>query len=535
MPKLEENPKDIFQKKLKIALRKSERPPFIFAGSGISINYCGIPTWINLLKDFVESNRGCFAYDFGYYSSQCSGKPLQIASNLAKEFHEYWWKSDEYKINRKEYGHIAQGDTEIAFKIELAHFVESKRKIKAELKDEIDLMSKSIISGILTTNWDDFLQQVFSEFNIVIGQKETIFSDQKSIGELYKIHGCVSKPESLVVTSKDYEIFMKDNHYLNAKLLTLFVEYPIIFMGYSLSDPNIEIILKNLISCLDEKLFHSDKLRDRLFFVEWQINPCSPSIETSTYTMNQTSIPLQKIKVHYFRDIWEVLGELPRTLPVKLIRQLQNMVYEFVTTTSATKKVLVHGLDELEAIEDLEVVVGFGNISKIQEKGIIGLKVIDLIKDILFDTISKESYNDIAEQLLHTLITKTTYCPFFKYNKEIGNLCEDNSLKNYTNNNFTLDRSKNITLEDYQLASQRLKMKAQLQKYNCIEELIEDLSVIHAIQRIPYLDYFKIDPKVLRQFLIENWDKYHTGNNYSSGYRKCVCLLDFIENANHKN
>ena len=56
MSKLEKTQEDIFKRKFKSALLKSERPPFIFAGSGVSINYYGIPTWINLLKAFVENN-----------------------------------------------------------------------------------------------------------------------------------------------------------------------------------------------------------------------------------------------------------------------------------------------------------------------------------------------------------------------------------------------------------------------------------------------------------------------------------------------
>ena len=43
------------------------------------------------------------------------------------------------------------------------------------------------------------------------------------------------------------------------------------------------------------------------------------------------------------------------------------MVFDFVTTSTPTGKILVHGMDELDKIENLEVVVGFGNISKLEE------------------------------------------------------------------------------------------------------------------------------------------------------------------------
>ena len=192
-----------FRNKFINALSQSQRPPFLFIGSGVSIRYYSIPTWISLLEGFVADNKDCFAYEFGYYSSKCSNEPLMIASKLAEEFHEYWWKSDKYSISRNLHQKIAGKDTEIAFKIELSNFVKKCIKRRSELEDEISMISSAVISGILTTNWDDFMQNCFTDFQVEIGQKEAIFADQRSIGELYKIHGCTSKPESLVVTSRD--------------------------------------------------------------------------------------------------------------------------------------------------------------------------------------------------------------------------------------------------------------------------------------------------------------------------------------------
>lgn len=523
-----------FKQKLKKMLVKHDCPPFLFVGSGISIRYCSIPTWIGLLRGFVESNKGCFKHHFGYYSSKCSNEPLKIASSLAEEFHEHWWQSDEYEISRTEFSEIASSDIETAFKIELAKYVENRKKLKPELEPEISLISQAVISGILTTNWDDFLQDLFPDFQAEIGQKEAIFADHKSIGELYKIHGCTSKPQSLVVTTKDYEKFIENNHYLNAKLLTLFAEYPIIFMGYSLSDPNIELILKNLISCLDKDLFHAEKLQNRLFFVEWQNQPCVPTIETSTYTANSITIPLTKIKVHEYSDIWEVLADLPRTLPVKTLRQLQKMVFEFVSSSKPSGKILVHGYEELDKIDELEVVVGFGNISKLQDRGLIGLKGKDLMEDILFDKLPKQNYQEIVEKVLPQIIRQNVFIPFFKYQKFVNNLNEDNSLKLWESNNFTLIRSSTITIEDYRAESNKTRITNLVQKYGSLSSMIADSKPIHTIQWIPFLEKDKIDKETLRDFLKKNWKTFGAKETtYSSHYRKCICLLDYLEYANH--
>ena len=73
------------------------------------------------------------------------------------------------------------------------------------------------------------------------------------IGEVYKIHGSVDSPNSLVFTSEDYASFENNLKVIAAKLLNLALEYPIIFIGYSLEDENVLKIFETLIESLTEK------------------------------------------------------------------------------------------------------------------------------------------------------------------------------------------------------------------------------------------------------------------------------------------
>jgi hypothetical protein len=49
-----------FKEELKKLITKSDTPPYLFVGSGMSIRYYNIPTWMNILKKFVDDNKDCF-------------------------------------------------------------------------------------------------------------------------------------------------------------------------------------------------------------------------------------------------------------------------------------------------------------------------------------------------------------------------------------------------------------------------------------------------------------------------------------------
>lgn len=69
---------------------------------------------------------------------------------------------------------------------------------------------------------------------------------------ILKIHGDVSKPESIVVTDEDYIQFvlrMSDkhpHHPFGKNVLTHLIKWPTLFIGYSLTDYNLRLLFKTL-------------------------------------------------------------------------------------------------------------------------------------------------------------------------------------------------------------------------------------------------------------------------------------------------
>lgn len=208
-------------------------------------------------------------HPFEYYLTKADGSLPKTATLISDDFHEHWWKHPDFEDSRTAAkAHLKGRDS--CLKYEIAKYISGKKYthgVEPLLDQEIALLKKSMVDGIITTNWDLFLESVFPDFRVFVGQESVLFSNPQGIAEIYKIHGCVTAPSSLVLTDADYENFARKNPYLAAKLLTAFVEHPVVFLGYSLSDPNILAILGSLASCLSVEGI--DKLKNRLIVVQW--------------------------------------------------------------------------------------------------------------------------------------------------------------------------------------------------------------------------------------------------------------------------
>ena len=238
-----------FKKILTEHFKQFESSPFLFVGSGMSRRYLGSENWEELLKKF------CALVNENYVKirSQANGDLTEIASILANIYSDTWWGS-EFKGNKDlEYSeHLTKKDSPL--KIEISDYLKViHEQVNQEFFSEIDLLRTSKIDGVITTNWDLFLDNIFSDFSVYIGQDDLFTSRNHGIAEIYKIHGCSSQPNSLVLTKEDYELFRRKNPYLSSKLLTIFIEHPIVFLGYSLTDPHILEILEEIVQCFPHK------------------------------------------------------------------------------------------------------------------------------------------------------------------------------------------------------------------------------------------------------------------------------------------
>jgi len=201
-----------FQDQLKNHLSSFHTLPYLFVGSGLSRRYLSVPTWTDLLKVFYPQLQ--LKEPFEYYLSLCGNDLTKLAAGFAVIFHKIWWTDARYEASRNQYLALAGSDVEIPFKIELCRLVDSYKKQDPQYAGEIELLKKGSIAGVITTNWDTFLSEIFVDYQTYVGQQEFFFANNVYVGDIYKIHGGVTKPESLVVTTNDYALFNARNTYL---------------------------------------------------------------------------------------------------------------------------------------------------------------------------------------------------------------------------------------------------------------------------------------------------------------------------------
>jgi len=243
--------------------------PILFVGSGMSQRYFGGPTWDGLLKAMAEK---CPTLDKSYaYYKQKNQSLIDVGAEFADSYREWAWGSGNDQFPEDLFTDSQPPD--IYFKYKVAEYFEELIQpdfdgiFSGEYSEEIEALKNVRPHALITTNYDRFLEKVFSDYASIIGQS-ILKANYTDVGEILKIHGCSSEPGSVVITHSDYEDFKAKKKYLSAKLLTFFAEHPLVFLGYSAEDPNI----RSILSDIDEILSPDNDLIPNIYLVEWDQN-----------------------------------------------------------------------------------------------------------------------------------------------------------------------------------------------------------------------------------------------------------------------
>lgn len=306
--------------------------PILFIGTGLSRRYFGAPSWAELLERLIDD---CPLITKPYaFFHQTYDSPTEIGEEVARAYHEWAWGDG--------HSHFPESlfQTEANQHDFVKHYVASllvdmtpsapDTQEVGEFVKEIAALKNVSPHAVITTNYDTYLEGVFPDFDPIVG--ETVLRGSYAcVGEIFKIHGCVTQPTSLVFSTQDYDAFVKRRKYLSAKLMTFFAEHPLLFVGYSASDPNITHILSDI----DAILAADGELIQNIYILEWaheNRDTAPPPREKVLHVGNGRTIRIKSITASDFSWVFESFAaQAPlQKVNVKLLRSLMSRAVELV-------------------------------------------------------------------------------------------------------------------------------------------------------------------------------------------------------------
>ncbi|MFN3277065.1 MAG: SIR2 family protein [Paracoccus hibiscisoli] len=342
--------------------------PILFIGSGLSRRYMNAPSWDELLAHLAEQ---CTAIDkgIGFYR-QSLKTPIRIGEEFARLYQEWAWGAGRDEFPPELFDDDVDAQAYLKFKV-AQHLASLTPQGPANLgndehKPEIEALCKIKPHAVITTNYDRMIEMIFPNHEPIVGQ-QILKGQQLSVGEIYKIHGSVENPDSIVITTTDYDNFYKKKKFLSAKLLTFFNEHPLLFVGYSASDPNI----RSILSDIDEALPVKGGIIPNVYILEWNpgIAPDSnPAREKVIATDEGRSIRVKLIEASDFTWVFEafaanpVLNDVnPRVLRALIARSYNLVRHDIPTmTVEADFKMLDQAVENADSFASL---FGIANIS----------------------------------------------------------------------------------------------------------------------------------------------------------------------------
>lgn len=179
-------------------------------------------------------------------------------------------------------------------------------------------------------------------------------------GSVYKIHGCVSDIQNIIITEEDYERFDKRYELIRAQLLSLFIHNPIIFIGYSISDVNIKNILKTIFMCIEPSSKDAERIRKNFLLVEHQKDSISEEIREHDIDIEGFgTIRINKRKTDNYEIIYKSLSNLHLSVSAMDVRKVQDVFKEIKTGG----EIKVGITDDLETLKNGEKVLAIGSIN----------------------------------------------------------------------------------------------------------------------------------------------------------------------------
>lgn len=430
--------------------------PILFLGTGFSLRYLKKSySWIDLLKKIsfdLHGNERKFLdlMDSCYIGGKLSLE--KVAEKLETEFNELVSTDTNFdEVNNIFYENMANGKRYSRFKIYICQLladIAQKEEMLPELAELIK--ARKNIGSILTTNYDLYAEYLF-KFSPLIGNNILL---SNPYGSVYKIHGCVSDPSSMVITSNDYDLFNQKYELIKAQMLSLFMHNPVVFIGYSLGDENIRSILKTIFSYVDPNSDEAKKIQNNFLLVEYDSANMSTEVAKHDIDVEDIGIiRINKVNTDNYSAIYKEISNLVLHVSAMEIRKVQSVYHEILKGEQGISVTITEDIDDLD---NNQMVLAIGAKDNIRYEF---KKLDELIKE--YFVIIEEDNAPIIEVInKHEIVAGKRVFPVFGFssiNNKINNLDKlkelqlskiENHINSSTFNNYNATNSKYTSTKD---------------------------------------------------------------------------------------
>jgi SIR2-like domain len=215
----------------------SDRRVILFGGAGLSISV-GLPSWRELIE------RMCA--DLGADASQIAGPD------------SYRTLAEYYRIKRGEVG-------------SLRRWMDQSRNTSRERIPESRIHALIVQLGfpiIYTTNYDRNIEAAFEAHGrpyVKIANARDLAKVREDVTQIVKFHGDFDDEESLVITETDYFNRLRFDSPLDIKFRADALGKTVLFLGHSMSDMNIRLLLHWLWRTWKESGYERDRPQSFIF------------------------------------------------------------------------------------------------------------------------------------------------------------------------------------------------------------------------------------------------------------------------------
>jgi hypothetical protein len=527
-------------------LEKQNEFPILFIGSGMSIRYLdSFPNWTFLLEEFWNQCKFENNY-YGMYNNKraelkglhphLSDKEIDFEINalIGTMIHEKYnnlFNNDQIKIE----GFTPKDahDTNLSpFKVAISKKF-SNYTIKIDKKEEarqfIDVIGKASI--VISTNYDQFIEEEFKKYNesgldVYIGQNG-FFKPTEGSAELFKIHGSVNEPDSIIIDKKDYDNFDKDSVLITAKILSMMIHSPIIFLGYSLTDVNVRKFVKDFSRSI--KNSDSIDLADRLIIVERVAG--EKELTEQTIDDRDLNCRFTYIKTDNYQKIYEKILKINQGVSPIEVRKYKKTIRTLIDE-AGKKEALKSVLVSSTTLDEIQKMIKNGDFKNIA----IAIGDSRVIFQIPDNVTYMYSYLTDDENLVTNVALRflygqniSTYVPFKKFlTSEILDSAQiNNSMKDKLNSRVNKYNNPKKVLET-------IVPSNQINKEN-FEEIIEEFYEGYTKKCYDILCYNfnKFDKNKIREFLIKELEKLlaEQRTTVDTSLRKLILVYDLKTNS----